>query len=228
MNHIIAIDGPAASGKGTLSRALANHMNYAHMDTGALYRAVGFEVLEAGDDPADPEAAIRAARTLAKKITDTASSLDLILHNETLRKDHVGVAASRVAAIPEVREALIKLQKDFAACPGASYKGAVLDGRDIGTVICPDAPAKIFIIADDKIRAKRRTKELHLRGIEATYEAVLKDMRERDTRDHRRQTAPMTPASDAFILDTSDLNTAQVFEKALEFVLSKIIPPAIL
>lgn len=216
MKRIIAIDGPAASGKGTLARKLAAHMNYAHMDTGALYRAVGYIVQQKSLDP------IPAAKEFCANFSPEQ------LENPALRLDETGQAASKVAAIPQVREALLQLQKDFAYHPGAHYKGAVLDGRDIGTVIAPDAPVKIFIIADDKIRAERRTKELQSKGLDVTYEAVLKDMRERDARDKERQSAPMRAASDAFILDTSDLTAEQVFEKALEFVSTKIIPKAIL
>ena len=218
---IIAIDGPAASGKGTLSRNIAEALGYAHMDTGALYRAVGFEILEANGDPEDETDASTAAETLTKKIT-TASSPSFILHNPKLRGDDVAQAASKVAAIQTVRDVLIDLQHNFAQSPGNSYKGTVLDGRDIGTVVCPEANVKLFITARDEIRAERRTKELHSRGIEATYEAVLRDMQARDTRDAERQTAPMKPATDAIVLDTSDLGEDEVFEKALEIIREKL------
>ena len=213
--HIIAIDGPAASGKGTLSRKLAAHLHYGHMDTGALYRAVGYEVFQAGGNPEDSKDATAAAQELLDKFTPD------LLDNPALRTDEIGQAASKVAIQEPVRTALVQLQKNFAANPGAPYKGAVLDGRDIGTIICPDAPAKIYIVADDAIRAERRTKELQSKGLGVTYEAVLKDMRARDARDAERQSAPMKPASDAYILDTSALDAEEVFEKALKFVSAK-------
>ena len=214
---IIAIDGPAASGKGTLARAVAETLSYAHLDTGALYRAVGYEVLQIGGDPANEKAATNAAQSLKDKIS-AASSPDLILHNKTLREDHIGNAASQVAAVTTVREILLDLQRDFAQNPGESYQGAVLDGRDIGTVICPKADVKLFVTADHEIRAERRLKELQSKGIAATKDAVLKDMQERDARDAERQTAPMKPASDAIVLDTSDLNAGQALEKALDII----------
>ncbi len=206
----IAIDGPAAAGKGTLSRHIAAHLNYAHMDTGALYRAVGLKMLETGTSPED------AAQTFAANFTPED------LKNPALRTDNAGQAASKVAAIPAVRTTLLQLQKNFAANPGNAYKGAVLDGRDIGTVIAPDATAKLFITARIDTRAKRRTKELLSRGLSVTYGAVLKDMRERDTRDTKRKSAPLKPAEDAFVLDTSDLTEDQVFEKALQFIQSTL------
>ena len=143
---IIAIDGPAASGKGTVSRRLAEHLNFAHMDTGALYRAVGYIALQNNDDPSDETCAIAAAQQLANTFTPT------MLDNPELRTDTTGQAASKVAAHQPVRDALLKLQRDFAANPGDAYEGAVLDGRDIGTVICPDEPVKLFITSDIEIR----------------------------------------------------------------------------
>lgn len=207
---IIAIDGPAAAGKGTLSRNIAAHYTYAHMDTGALYRAVGLTMLET-DATAEAAAQAFAANFHPDQLT-----------NPDLRTNEVAQAASKVAAIPAIRATLLQLQKDFAANPGDQYNGAVLDGRDIGTIIAPDATAKLFITARIDTRAKRRTKELHSKGIDATYAAVLKDMRERDTRDEQRNAAPLKPAQDAYILDTSDLNEAQVFEKALSFIQSRL------
>lgn len=214
---VIAIDGPAASGKGTLSRKVAETLGFAHMDTGALYRAAGYIAQQSGGDPADEEIALQAAVELRQSI-ERAASADDILGNPALRSDQAGVAASKVAAMPSVRQALLELQRSFAQNPGEGYKGAVLDGRDIGTVICPDADVKLFVTASSEIRAERRTKELHSRGLDATYEAVLKDMQERDARDAGRKDAPMKQADDAFLLDTSDLNQAQVLEKALEFI----------
>lgn len=207
---IIAIDGPAAAGKGTLSHNIAAHLNYAHMDTGALYRAVGLIMLEHNI----------SAENAAHHFITNFQPEDLT--NPALRTDQVGQAASKASAIPEVRAALLQLQKDFANNPPAPYQGAVLDGRDIGTVIAPNATAKLFITARIDTRAERRTKELQSRGQNVTYGAVLKDMRERDTRDTQRASAPLKPAEDAFVLDTSDLTESQVFEKALQFIQSTL------
>ncbi len=218
---IIAIDGPAASGKGTLSKAIAKALNYAHMDTGALYRAVGFEVLQNGGTPEDPMQAIKAAQTLMDKIAK-ASSPKEILGNPILREDKTASAASKVAAIQEVRDILINLQHNFAQSPGNAYEGAVLDGRDIGTVVFPKADVKLFVTATTEIRAQRRLKELQSKGIPVTSEAVLKDMRERDQRDARRSVAPLKPASDAFILDTSKLGPDEMLEQALAAIREKL------
>lgn len=213
---IIAIDGPAASGKGTLARRLAAHLNFAHLDTGALYRAVGYALLEAGGDPDDDNSCSAAAQSFAADFhTD-------MLSNPALRTDEAGQAASKVAAVAAVRQCLLDLQRQFAAHPPPPYKGAVLDGRDIGTVICPDAAAKLFITASDAVRAQRRTKELQSAGQSVTYGRVLQDMRERDARDAGRKAAPMKAADDAFILDTSTLDSDEAFEKALAFVHQKL------
>lgn len=222
---IIAIDGPAASGKGTLARLVAERLGFAYLDTGLLYRAVGYQVLEGGGDPADLALAERAAREVVQKL-NSSSSLN-ILHNQILREDHVGGAASKVASVPAVRAVLLQLQKDFAVSPpvladGQSAKGAVLDGRDIGTVIAPEADIKLYITARPETRAERRIKELHSRGISITYEAVLRDMLERDARDAERLAAPMRKADDAVTIDTDDLSREQVLEKALSIIAEKI------
>lgn len=214
--RIIAIDGPAASGKGTLARKIAEQLNYAHMDTGALYRAVAHIVLTAGHSPEDKEQATLAAQTLAESFKPEQ------LDNPALRSDKTGSGASKVGFFPEVRNILLNLQKTFAENPPEGYEGAVLDGRDIGTVICPEAPVKLFITADTEIRAKRRHKELQSKGIDVTYEAVLTDMRERDERDSNRSTAPMKPAEDALILDTSDLSADEALEQALALIEEKL------
>ncbi len=213
---IIAIDGPAASGKGTLARSLAKELNFAYLDTGALYRMVGYTVLERGGDPADTQEAIEAAEFLRDYFSPD------LLDNPDLRNDESGSAASKVAVVPQVRKALLDLQRNFAKSPPKPYSGAILDGRDIGTVICPDAPVKLFITASDEIRAQRRLKELHSRGIEATYDTVLKDMRERDARDASRDAAPMKPADDAVTIDSSDLTADQMFENALKIIKERI------
>jgi CMP/dCMP kinase len=205
---IIAIDGPAASGKGTLARRIAARFGLAHLDTGKLYRATGLGVLEAGGDPADPRVAEAAALNL-----DFARLAD-----PRLLQEDVAAAASVVAAIPAVRAALLAAQRRFAAqpppLPTGPAKGAVLDGRDIGTVVCPDAGVKLFVTASVESRAQRRVKELRERGAPAIYEAVLQDMRERDARDSERQVAPLAAAPDAVIIDTTTLGADQVFELA--------------
>jgi cytidylate kinase len=209
---IIAIDGPAAAGKGTLARRLAAHLDFAFLDTGLIYRATGMKVVRDGGDPADAAAAEAAARSLTPD--DMAAP--------GLRDDAAAQAASKVAAIPGVRAALLDFQRGFARNPPDGGKGAVLDGRDIGTVVCPDAPAKLFVTARTEIRAERRLKELQERGLPAIYAAVLRDMKERDARDSNRGVAPLEPAKDAFLLDTSDLDAEAVFAKALSFVQSRM------
>ena len=203
----IAVDGPAASGKGTLARRLADHFGLNHLDTGGLYRAVAVRVLRQGGDPADEASGETAAQNLETQ--------DLEAPN--LRAEEVGQAASIVSAHPKVRAALLIYQRDFAATP----PGAVLDGRDIGTVVCPNADIKLFISAAVAVRAKRRVKELQERGLEAIYARVLEDMKERDARDQARAVSPLEPAKNAYPLDTSDLDADQVFERVLEYISSR-------
>lgn len=202
---IVAVDGPAASGKGTLARRIARHFGYAHLDTGRLYRAVGMAVLRRGDDPADPEAAVAAARDL-----DPAAAED-----PALSSDDAARAASQVAAIPEVRRALLKWQRDFAQNPPDGAAGAVLDGRDIGTVVCPEADIKLFVTASVEVRAERRHKELLNRGEDSIYSRVLRDLKERDARDSGRRVAPLIAADDAIVLDTSEMDADAAFAEAL-------------
>lgn len=213
---IIAIDGPAAAGKGTLAQNLAKHFHYAFLDTGRLYRAVGYAVLQANEDPSDEHAATREARSFDPK------SINKILSNPALRDEATGNAASKVAVIPAVRSALLDLQRNFAKEPffedGTPAKGAVLDGRDIGTVVCPDADVKFFVTASAEVRADRRFKELQEAKKPADYDTILKDIKERDERDSKRSTAPLKPAEDAYILDTSNLNAVQVFQAALDYI----------
>jgi cytidylate kinase len=205
---IIAIDGPAASGKGTLARRLARHFGFAHLDTGKLYRAVALAVIETGGNPADPEAAANAAR-----------SLDLAhLADPRLLREDVARGSSVVAAIPAVRTALLELQRTFAHHPPARANGAVLDGRDIGTVVCPDASVKLFLTASADSRAERRAKELRESGAEAIYGTVLQGMKERDARDSERRVAPLSVAPDAVTIDTTMLDADQVFERASDLV----------
>lgn len=189
---IIAIDGPAASGKGTLGKRLARHYGFRHLDTGVIYRAVAKALLDAGADLADEERAVAAALELdPEKFGDPV-----------LKTQEVGNAASVISAIPRVREALVNFQRQFAADP----PGAVLDGRDIGTVICPEADVKIFVVADPAVRARRRTMEARGRGEDADEALVLADILRRDERDRNRPVAPLRPASDAHVLDNSSLD----------------------
>ncbi len=208
---IIAVDGPAASGKGTLTERLANHFDLARLDTGLIYRAVGSKLLRDNDNPEDPVAAVAAAQALS--FTD--------LEQDGLRREEAGLAASKVAALPDVRAVLIAFQRDFAACPPNGKSGAVLDGRDIGTVVCPCAPHKLFLMASADVRAARRYKELQARGAEAIYARILRDIKDRDTRDMFRSAAPLEPAKDAFVLDTSDLDADAVFAAALQYINSQ-------
>jgi cytidylate kinase len=205
---IIAIDGPAASGKGTLAQRLAKHFRLPYLDTGLIYRAVARDLRGGGGRLDDPVAAAAAARAL-----DAAT-----LNDPSLRGYGIGEAASIVAGIPEVRGALLKFQQEFAAQPG----GAVLDGRDIGTVVCPQADVKIFVTATAEVRAERRFKEKTERGEAVTYESVLEEVRRRDQRDSARAQAPMRPAEDAFLLDTSNLDIEAAFNTAVGVILGKV------
>ena len=206
--YVIAIDGPAAAGKGTLARRLAAHLGYAYLDTGLLYRAVGLRALEMGQGTTAGAPAVAAAGTL------TPDDLD----RPALRGDEAAVAASRFAAIPEVRAALLDFQRGFAANPPKGAAGAVLDGRDIGTVVCPDADRKLFVTASLEVRVARRLKELRERGLAAIHDRVLRDMQERDARDSARAVAPLHPATDAFVIDTSELDADAAFAVALAFI----------
>ena len=205
---VVAIDGPAASGKGTLARRLAERFGLAHLDTGKLYRATALLLLDAGADPADPEAATDAARRV-----DPAS-----LGDPRLLSEPVARVSSVVAAIPELRAALLAMQRDFAAHPPAPARGAVLDGRDIGTAVCPDAAVKLFVNASPEARAERRAKELRERGAAVIYRDVLQDMKERDARDSMRRVAPLAAAPDAVILDTTGLDADQALEQASDII----------
>lgn len=193
---VIAIDGPAASGKGTLAKRLATLYGFAHLDTGMLYRGIAAAVLAQGAEPADEAAAVKAARALDLSKLDEAR----------LRSDETGRAAGIVAAIPAVRAAILERQQSFARHPPGGAPGAVLDGRDTGTVICPEAAVKLYVTASLDVRARRRTLELRERGIAADETAVRADIAERDHRDMNRTVAPLKPAPDAHLLDTSTLD----------------------
>ena len=208
---MIAIDGPAGAGKGTLANHLAHIYHLSHLDTGLLYRAVALKMVEGGEDFADKKAAIKAALSL--QATD--------LKNSSLRDETIGSMASEIASIPEIRTILLNLQRDFAKTPSRGKQGVVLDGRDIGLVVLPEALCKIYVTASPEVRAKRRLKELHQMGIDSIYEATLEDIKVRDARDKMRKVSPLRPAEDAFILDTSELGIDDVIEKACFFVDSK-------
>ena len=208
---IIAVDGTAASGKGTLAQRLAVRFDLAHLDTGSLYRALGLDLLKAGEtsETIDENRAANAITGLELALADAAE----------IRTDRVAGMASVIAAMPLVRAGLVALQRDFAASPPGG-RGAVLDGRDIGSVILPDADFKFFVDADPETRADRRTRELQAAGQSAMFRDVLKDMRERDRRDRERQSAPLKAAEDALIIDSSDLDADGVFARAIDHITS--------
>lgn len=207
---IIAIDGPAAAGKGTLAKRLAAHFDLAFLDTGRLYRAVGYGILQASGDPNDPKTAVAAARALDPANVDTGD----------LYTEKVAAAASVVAAIGDVRKELLTFQRNFAHNPPGGKIGAVLDGRDIASVVCPDADHKLFITASPEVRAKRRFKELQENGLQSTYAAVLADIEQRDQRDRTRKVSPLK-AVDARVIDTSDKSPDAVFQEALDHIESE-------
>lgn len=202
---IIAVDGPAASGKGTIARALAEHYGLPHLDTGLLYRAVGVATARGGGDPDNPHDALEGC-----------GFQEALLADPELRSEKAGTLASRVSIHPAVRIALLKRQRDFAAQPG----GAVLDGRDIGTVIAPEADAKIFVTAAPGVRARRR----HLDDSTRSYDAILEDILARDARDSGRADAPLRQAEDADLLDTSDLTIGAAIQRAIALVEARIRP----
>jgi cytidylate kinase len=204
---VIAVDGPAASGKGTIARAVAHDLGLPHMDTGLLYRAVALNLWRWGGDPSSEFEALRACDML---------SIDPL--DAELRSEPVSKFASSISAYPSVRAALLARQQEFAGQPG----GAVLDGRDIGTVIAPDADVKLFVTASAEIRAQRRLRELLQRGMKAHYEDVLADIRARDARDSGRTVAPLKQAPDALLLDTSELDVDQAIAEALRLVREKV------
>lgn len=204
---IVAIDGPAGAGKGTLAKSLATRLGLRHLDSGALYRATALQILRTGGDPGDPATAERAARGLDAALLDVPE----------LRLVEVGSAASLVAAIPAVRQALLDFQRDFANTP----PGAVVDGRDIGTVVLPDAPVKLYVTASTAERARRRHQELLGRGEPSIYERVRAEIEARDARDSGRAVAPMRKADDAVEIDTTDLTPEQVLARALAVIAAR-------
>ena len=202
-NVVIAVDGPAASGKGTIARALAQQLGLPHMDTGLLYRAAALNLWRWGGDPSSEFEAVRAC-----------AELHLGADDPELRSEPVSMIASSISAYPAVRAALLERQREFAAQPG----GAVLDGRDIGTIIAPAATVKLFVTATPEVRAQRRLRELEGRGMTAHYEEVLSDIRARDERDSSRDAAPLRQAEDAILLDTSELSLNDAIAEALRLV----------
>lgn len=205
---VIAIDGPAASGKGTLARRIAAHFGFAWLDTGLLYRAVARDVLASGGSLEDESAAIAAARDLDLRSLEDAG----------LRSKELGEAASIVAAVPEVRTLILDYQREFAR----RSPGAVIDGRDIGSVVCPDADVKIFVTADVHVRADRRYRELMAKGDSTSLEDVLQMILARDRRDRERAASPLVAAADAILLDTTDLDIDAAFEAAIGLIKRKI------
>lgn len=199
---IIAVDGPAAAGKGTIAKALAQHFGYHFLDTGTLYRRVGLVLLETSDDPRNVKAAVAIAQNLN---SHPYSDLEL-------RTEAVGAAASIVAVIPEVRTALLAYQRNFAD----QLPGAVLDGRDIGTIVCPDADVKLFITASSEVRARRRLAELRSYGADVSFDVVLADIRQRDERDRTRAVAPLVSAVDAVVIDTSEMTAEEAIAAAIK------------
>jgi len=218
---VIAVDGPAASGKGTLARRLAERLGYAYLDTGALYRAVGLATLETGGNPAQWSDVALAVDIIRRNLTPE------LLSNPALRTPEVSDAASKVAAIPEVREALLDYQRAFAANPPGNVGGAVLDGRDIGTVICPDADIKFFVTASVEERARRRFEELKAtspdKGATTNQAQVLADLKRRDARDQSRSIAPTLAAADAYVLDTTTLNIAETLDEAINIIRARFL-----
>lgn len=216
---IITIDGPAAAGKGTLAAALAKRYRLAYFDTGMLYRAVGLEMVLQNQNPQDESAAEKVAESLT-----FAKMMQLSTHPE-FRGRIGGEAASKVSALPKVRSALLKMQQDFADNPvfadGTPANGAVYDGRDTGTVVCPHADIKFFVVASPEVRATRRYNEFIAKGIQTTYQQVLDDLIARDKRDSERSTAPLKPAEDAVLLDTSTMDINQEIDAAINIIEQK-------
>jgi cytidylate kinase len=217
---VIAIDGPAASGKGTLARKIAERFGFVHLDTGMLYRGLGYAVINQGKNPEDETDVKSCLGDFLKNLNKKT------LSNPALRTDEVGSAASKVAAIPFVRTALLDYQRDFSKSQPEKVLGVVLDGRDIGTVVCPDADIKVFVTASAEVRAERRYKELLSRGIDTDFDTVFEDIKQRDERDSNRPVAPLKPAVDSYQLDTSQLNTAEALGQVIDVIRAQLVKSA--
>lgn len=205
---IIAIDGPAGAGKGTIARGIALHYNLAHLETGLLYRALAFKIIKNKLDLNN-----------INKLTELASTITLEdLKNKDLRSEEIGNLASKIAALPEVRQTLLDFQRNFANIPPSGFNGAILDGRDIGTLVCPQANIKFYITAQLEVRAQRRLKELQDKGIKSIYTSVIQSMMDRDLRDESRQQAPLKVAKDAYVIDTSNLSPDDVLKQSITVI----------
>lgn len=214
---VVAIDGPAASGKGTLARNLASRFQFAHLDTGMLYRGLGYCVLENGGDPENTADVEKNLPAFLKKLDGD------YLKTPELRTDDAGSAASKVAVMDFVRAALLDYQRDFRNIQPDDIYGVVLDGRDIGTVIYPDADIKVFVTASAEVRAQRRFDELCERGLQTDYNTVLDDIKARDARDSGRKVAPLKPADDSYVLDTSQLNTSEALAQVIDVIRGQLL-----
>lgn len=217
----IAVDGPSASGKGTLARRLAEQFHLFYLDSGSVYRAVAKRILDLGKNPDDPEDGVSAALYVRDHLTSE------MIDNPALRNDIVADATSRSCRFPPVRDIITETLRFYANHPPVSksnkpFQGSILDGRDIGTVVCPHADVKLYVTANAEIRAQRRFKELSAKGIETSYETVLQYMQDRDARDSGRETAPLKPAADAIHFDTSTMDADTAFEKAVEVIRQKL------
>lgn len=214
---VIAIDGPSASGKGTLAKMIAERLGYAHLDTGTLYRAVGLATLEMEGDPSNIDDVRPAIGIIKRNLTEE------LLANPAIRRKEVADAASKVSALPEVRKNLLDYQQEFAKNPPGNVGGAVLDGRDTGTVVCPDADVKFFVDADVDERARRRFKDLERFHTDLTQEQVLADLKERDARDRNRPISPAKPAEDAYIIDMTTKTPEEGVEEMISVIMGKIL-----
>lgn len=214
---VIAVDGPAASGKGTLAKMMAQRLGYAYLDTGAIYRAVALATLEMGGDPSNVADVEPALEMIKRNLTPE------LLANPILRRPEVSEASSKIAVLPQVRISLLEYQRDFAKNPPGDVGGAVLDGRDIGTVVCPQADIKFFVTADPEERAHRRFKELQRQHPELTPEKILYDIILRDQRDSSRKVAPTLAAADAYVLDTTKLSPAEVLDEAIQIARARFL-----
>ncbi len=208
---IIAIDGPAGAGKGTLSKKLADYYGFAKLDTGLLYRAVAMKVLCLKGNPDDEALATAQAKKL--RLSD--------INPDALRTEEIGEAASKVSVFPKVRSYLLDFQRNFATCPPNNASGAILDGRDIGSVVCPHADIKLYITASSEVRAERRYKELLSKNNAISFDKILQDIERRDARDIGRDTAPLLATQDACKIDTSDMDVDTVFKTVLDFISTK-------